>query len=293
MSGAKDAPGIAAAMGQGPGPDDAAPVHTPAPASASRKPGSVRALTRGLAVLRHVNGAGAARPADIARALGLPRPTVHRLVDTLEEEGYLARSATGAEVRVTRRAAALGDGFARDGALLQSAGPVFAQWGARLVWPLDLTVYDDAAMVVQETTHGRSPLSIDRAMSGYRLPMLRTSAGRAYLAFCDAAEREAILAHLRRLGDPADAPFLDPAWLSRLLADTRARGLALRDAGEFRPQTASIAAPVLSPRGVLGCVSMIWIRRAMTGPEAVDRHGAQLRDVAAALAAAAEAAQDG
>ena len=50
--------------------------------------------------------------------------------------------------------------------------------------------YDNAAMVIKETTHSWSPLSIDRGMTGYRLPVLQISAGRANLAFCPGEERE-------------------------------------------------------------------------------------------------------
>lgn len=96
-------------------------------------------------------------------------------------------------------------------------------------------------------------------MIGSHLPMMRTSAGRAYLTFCDQTQRDLILAHIRRLGDPADEPFLDPRWLARMMYETRERGLALRDAGEFRAQTASLAAPIMAAGGIVGCVSMIWI----------------------------------
>jgi IclR family mhp operon transcriptional activator len=251
-----------------------------------RKKEAVRALTRGLAILRHVNAMGEARPGEIACALGIPSPTVYRLLETLEEAGYVGVSPTSNRVRVTRLAASLGDGYALRSELCQAAGPLFAEYGARLVWPLDLTVYDNAAMVIQETTHGRSPLSIDRAMIGYRLPVLRTSAGRAYLAHCGEEERLLILEHLHRLGDPADMPFLESRWLGRMLDETRTRGLAIRDAGEFRPQTASLAAPILSGRGILGCVSMIWIRSAMSTAKALDTCAAPLKEVVSKIAGA-------
>jgi len=251
--------------------------------SSARNTDAVRSLARGLAILRHINAVGETRPGEIARALDIPRPTVYRLLETLEELGYVVFSATSSNVRVSRLAASLGDGYTVRTALCQAAGPIFAEYAARIVWPLDLTVYDNAAMVIQETTHGRSPLSIDRAMTGYRLPILRTSAGRAYVAFCGEDERGFILDHLMRLGDPADAPFLDPAWLARMMAETRTRGLAVRDAGEFRPQTASLAAPVISGGDVIGCVSMIWIQSAMSTSKAVAEHGDQLREIAAKL----------
>jgi IclR family transcriptional regulator, mhp operon transcriptional activator len=247
--------------------------------------GAVRSLARGLAVLRYVNKVGEARPGDIAKATNIPRPTIYRLLETLEELGYVVFSATSSYVRVTRLAAALGDGHALTSDICQAAGPIFAEYSSLIVWPLDLTIYNNAGMIIQETTHNRSPLSIDRGMTGYRLPVLRTSAGRAYLAFCPDQERQLILDHIRRLDDPEDRLFLEPLWLDRLIEQTRARGIAVRDAGEFRARTASIAAPIRSDGGLLGCVSMIWIRTAMNTSKALEEFGGPLLEVADRIAA--------
>lgn len=250
------------------------------------KSDGVRALRRGLAVLRYINSVGGAGVSAIARALDIPRPTIYRLLQTLEEEGYVAFSASSTQVRVTRLAASLGDGYAAHSRVCQAAGPVFGEYGPRLVWPLDLTVYENAAMVVQETTHTRSPLSIDRGMIGYRLPMLRTSAGRAYLAFCRLEERAMIIDHVRRLDDPEDRPFLDEGWLSRVIEETRQRGFAVRDGGEFRPKTSSIALPVMIEDRIQAVVSMIWIRSALSLDEAIEAHLATMQKIVVAIARA-------
>lgn len=257
---------------------------TDARAKQSKSANSVRSLARGLAVLSYVNKSGESRPAEIAKALSLPRPTVYRLLETLEEMGYVAFSATSNYVRVTRLAASLGDGYALTSEISQAAGPIFADYSQQLVWPLDLTVYNNAAMVIQETTHGRSPLSIDRGMTGYRLPMLRTSAGRAYLSFCPESERSLILDHLIRLDDADDRAFLQQRWLDGLFARTRATGVAIRDSGEFNPQTSSIAVPILSSGNVLGCVSLIWIRTAMNTSKAVAEFADPLKEIAKRIA---------
>lgn len=243
----------------------------------------VRALRRGLAVLRYINSVGSTGAAAIARALDIPRPTVYRLLQTLEEDGYVAFSASSTQVRVTRLAASLGDGYAAHSRVCQAAGPIFGEYAPRLVWPLDLTVYENAAMVIHETTHTRSPLSIDRGMIGYRLPMLRTSAGRAYLAFCRAEERAMIIDHLRRLDDPEDRPFLDEAWLARMVEETRQRSIAVRDGGEFRPKTSSIAVPVMIGDRVEAVVSMIWIRSALSLSDALSAHSEAVQSIASAI----------
>ncbi|MFK4382251.1 DNA-binding transcriptional regulator [Bradyrhizobium sp. USDA 223] len=248
-----------------------------------RQSEGVRAFKRGLDVLQEVNRSGGIRAGDVARALELPRPTVYRLLETLEELGYIARSASDDRFRVTRRALSLGDGYDPSVVICQAAAPYLADLSKKLVWPVDLSTYENAAMVVQETTHSRSPLSIDRGMIGKRLPMLRTSAGRAYLAACPARERDLIINHLRRIDEADDRPFLDQGRLDRMIAETAARGYAIRSEGEYNPKTASIAVAIVRDGAVFGCISIIWIRSALGIEEAVAQFASQLLETASAI----------
>lgn len=240
-------------------------------------------------ILRYVNAVGEARAAEIALHLDIPRPSVYRLLHTLEEEGYVYYSASDSRVRVTAQAASLGDSYAATSMICRAAGPILARYTSTFSWPIDLSFYEHGHMVVQETTHAQSPLSIDRGMIGYRLPMLRSSAGRAYLGHCDNAERELIVKHISRLNDPDDQPYLEPGRLEALLAETRKKGLATRGPGTFRPQTASIAVPVIIHAKVAACISTIWVSGAMTMNEAIAQYGTPLREVAAGIAEAVEA----
>lgn len=243
----------------------------------------VRAFKRGLDVLHEVNRSGGIRAGDVARQLELPRPTVYRLLDTLEELGYVARSASDDRFRVTRRASSLGDGYDPGVVICQAAAPYLAELNKALVWPVDLTTYENAAMVIQETTHSRSPLSIDRGMIGKRLPMLRTSAGRAYLAACSPRERDVIINHLRHIEESDDRPFLEEKRLARMLEETAQRGFAIRNEGEFNPKTSSIAVAIVRGDVVFGCISIIWIRSALAIEQAVAKYAIPLREAAAAI----------
>lgn len=251
----------------------------------------VRALMRGLEILRHVNRAGAISPGRLAVELGLPRATVYRLLQTLEASGYVATSSSSNLVRVTRLATELGDGNSITSDLCQAAGKIFQEYAPKVIWPLDLLVYRDGFMDVQETTHGRSPVSIDQGVLGYRLPMLRTSAGRCYLAFCSEPERAIILDHLVRRNDPEDRPFLVPGHLARMIRETKERGIGIREAGEFRAKTASFAVPVLVNDTIVGCVSLIWIRTAMKLQRALEMHEIHLHEIAQHLAHGVERAR--
>lgn len=244
---------------------------------------AVRALQRGLDVLHYVNASGGIRAGTLARLLKLPRPTVYRLLQTLEELGYVERTTLSDLFCVTRKAASLGDGYDAAVPTLQHAGPIILELGKRLVWPVDLTVYENAAMVIQQTTHARSPMSIDYGMTGRRLPILRSSAGRAYVSFCQLAERQVILRHLSHLDEPGDRPFLFPAVLSRMITETRTQKFAIRDGDEFNPRTATLAVPIVRDDKVLGCISVIWIRTAMKSSEAEAQFVAPLQEAAAEI----------
>jgi IclR family mhp operon transcriptional activator len=257
------------------------------PNAGEKRTDSVRSIQRGLDVLSEVNRSGGIRASELAQRLGLARPTVYRMLETLEELGYVRRSGSDDRFRVTRKASSLGDGYDPGLIISEAASPVIGELSKRFLWPIDLTTYENAAMVVQETTHAKSPLSIDRGMIGRRLPMLRTSAGRAYLAFCSAAEREIIIKHIARIEDPDDAPFLHKDYLDRMLTEARARGFALRAEGEYNVKTSSIAVPVMKSSDVLGCISIIWIRTALEPSEAIDQFAAPMIEAATQLGAVA------
>jgi IclR family mhp operon transcriptional activator len=251
---------------------------------AKARSGGVRALKRGLEVLETVNRSGGVRAGDIARKLSLARPTVYRLLETLEELGYVARSASDERFRVTLRAQRLGDHFDTDLLICQAAGPALAKLGRRLVWPIDFSIYDHGEMVVQETTHGRSPLALDHSVIGRRLPMLRTAAGRAYVAWCSGDERAAVLDEVRRLDHAEDRPFFEPAALDRMIRETRTRGYATRIAEPFIPKTSSIGLPIATAGGVLGSMTVIWVANALTLAEAVEQFLAPMREAATDIA---------
>jgi IclR family mhp operon transcriptional activator len=239
---------------------------------------NVRALSRGLKILRFINKAGAARAAEISKELGLPRPTVYRLLHTLEEEGYVLYSGSDSRARLSPLAAALGDNAPMRSRLCQASVPILAKFTDIHAWPVDLSTYEDAHMVIQETTHSRSPLSVDPGMVGYSLPILRSSAGRAYLSVCGAREREIIIDLLRAEPCQEDLPFLQSGWLDENLTTYFKQGYATRGPRSFRPKTSSLAVPILADDRAIGCLSIIWVTKAMTMEQAIARYATALQD---------------
>ena len=64
---------------------------------------TICSLDRGLRVLEYLNTVRASTVHEIALELQLPRPTVYRILETLEDRGLLYRSVSDSVFRLTDR----------------------------------------------------------------------------------------------------------------------------------------------------------------------------------------------
>jgi IclR family transcriptional regulator, mhp operon transcriptional activator len=256
-----------------------------------RRRANVRALERGLELLELVNDEGGIKPADAGRKLRLPRPTAHRLLETLEELGYVRRSVSDNRFLVTHRTCRLSGGYDADIQIREAAGPILSRLLQELVWPTNIASYRGGIMVVRETTHQRSHLSVDRAMIGREVPMLRTACGRAYLAFCQPAERREIIDSLQTQNDPADHPYLIPEAVEKMVSLARRNGFAVRHNEPYVRNTSSVAVPIVVDGEIQACLSIIWLTAAMSLTRAVKAFVPGLRTAAHDIATAVAHAQ--
>lgn len=250
-------------------------------------PKPIRAFSRGLDLLAALNRHGGATALTLARETGIPRPTVYRLIETLEREGYVARSPSDERWVLRLKVRSLSDGFEDEEWISTIAAPALYRLTERTGWPCDLCTLEGTSMVIRETTHRTARFSIDRGMIGRALPVLQSSVGQAWLAFAPQNEGATLIGLLAASGRPEDEAALHPARLAQLLASTRRRGYALRQGGRPPwPHTGSIAMPVRRGNTVLGCVNAIWMARAVSPEEGVRLCLEPLRGVVAEIEAA-------
>jgi IclR family mhp operon transcriptional activator len=240
----------------------------------------VQGLSRGLAVLHAINRSaeGWASIADLSAMTGLHRTTVRRLLETLQAEGYVRRSVSDDSYRLNQKVRQLSDGFTDDEWISEIANPVMGELLQKLVCPSDLCTIEGDCMLVRETTHRFSPLSFHRAMIRLRMPVLFTAAGKAYLAFCSLEERQQILS-LIEAGSDEQAQFArNRVLVEQMLDKVRSRGYATND-GEWhqQPKVAAIAMPIRHHEQVLGCINVVFLRKALNATEGAKRYVAELR----------------
>lgn len=248
----------------------------------------VRGLSRGLAILTVMNRmeSGRATAQQLSAATGLHRTTVRRLLETLVTEGLVRRSDSDGSYVLTLKVRSLSDGFTDDQWVSAVAAPLMGELFQQVVWPSDLVTAEGPDVIIRETTHRFSPLSFHRAMVGRRLPMLLTAAGRAYFCACNDAQKDQILNILRSGGGctPQTALANDAAYIRNLVRQVDEDGYAInRSDWAEQQKIGAIAVALRSDQRAVGALNVIYLSRALTPEQAVERFLEPMRRVAARI----------
>jgi IclR family mhp operon transcriptional activator len=243
----------------------------------------VRGLSRGLAVLRALNAlpGGIGGVAELARATGLHRTTVKRLLETLRAEGLVHHKDEGTSYALGFEVRRLSEGYVGAEWIDRVAAPAMREHLRALSWPSDLATPDSGFMIVRESTHRVSMLSQHRATIGIRIPMLVSSLGRAWLSWCADDEREANLALLRERTDSIGEMARDSAYVKRVLRETRKRGYAM-NRGEWASEASvtAIGFPVRIGAHAIGAINLVLQNNVVSDREIATRYVPLLRSLA-------------
>ena len=186
--------------------------------------------------------------ADLTRESGLPRATVHRLLQTLEAEGYLDRDLNGRSWNPSPRACQLGWGLAAARQAVAERRSILRRLSGDLGESCNLSVPDEDSMRYVDRIEAQWPLQI-RFPIGTRVPLHCTASGKMYLASLPADRLERMIARL---------PLPRHTWRTITSVDalrteidlTRARGFA-EDEEEWIEGMIAAAAPIWTPSGNL------------------------------------------
>jgi IclR family pca regulon transcriptional regulator len=208
-------------------------------------PDFIEALARGLDVIKAFQPH---RPpitlGQLSAETGLARPTVRRILLTLEELGYV-RSGEGG-YRLTPRVLELGVAYVRSMGLWDVARPHLQWLSARTNESCSIAQLDGPDIVY--VARVAVPKIVGLAVQiGTRFPALQTSLGKVLLAPLSAEELDLVLAEPTRSGlVPRWQP--DRAERDRELREVRARGWAMTDE-QLARGIRSVAAPIRDGTG--------------------------------------------
>lgn len=209
----------------------------------------VTALARGLDVL------SAFRSRDrmlgnqeLARRCGLPKSTISRLTYTLVKHGYLEHTedANGAPgYKLGSAVLALGGAMIARMDMRALARPLMQDVADRSGALVALGLRDRLSMIYVETCRSEAALTLSLNV-GSRIPVATTAMGRAYLAVCTEAERNALLERIRA-HDEAAWPGVR-GRIEESLAEYRALGCC-SSFGEWQRDVNAVAVAFRSPGG--------------------------------------------
>ena len=254
------------------------------PMSAARP---VNVVVRALNLLRALNRQPISTVDVLHRQTGIPKPTIVRLLQTLEAEGLVKRAPQYGAYYLTSGVTALASGYHSEPRIVEASARFADALTRELQWPVSVAVLEGDAMVVRYSTIPQSPLSFFHSTIGMRLSLLSQALGRAYLAFCEPAAQDALIELLVR-ADRAEDRITGGAQAIRGMLDTvRARGYALRDP-HVRPESATIAVPILEGGHVIATLGLTWFSSALITEAAVRRFLPHLQESAGSISKALE-----
>src|SRR5215213_2038815 len=162
---------------------------------------TIRGLERGLQVLQALQASPIASLNDLYLATHISKPSLLRVLTTLEKFGLVSRRLADGHYRLSAFAGPRKkrDRYAR---VAEAAAPVLDQLCQKVRWPSDLLVPAGDHMERRETSRAQSPFHVGpRAVIshvGQPVGWLLTGVGRAYIAFCPDKEREDLFKTLRK-----------------------------------------------------------------------------------------------
>jgi len=242
-----------------------------------------------------IQAAGAVSLNDLHRMSRLPKASLLRILKTLiEGEVVWQRIADGAYLTSFSVSERVGQ-MSREMQLIEISSPILEELSDEVRWPSVLAVPRLTHMEVLETNAPRSYFHhIPLGPVGFEINMLRSATGRAYIAFCEDAKREAILDALRRSGRSGDRMASNAATVARIIQETRSRGYGLRDpdfGGHFDEGRLvsddgrdSIAVPIRVERHVPGAINLTWAKKALSRQAAADLYAKRLEEAAGKIA---------
>lgn len=255
-------------------------------------PKTIRSFERGLQVINALQLSPISSLHEIYIARRIPKPTLLRILFTLERAGAVSRRLADGHYRISalNRVARKRDRYDR---VAEAAAPVLDRLCRKISWPSDLLVPAGDHMEIRESSCVRTPFSTyfmhDRV--GMPVNWVLSAVGRAYLAYCPPKERERILALLRRSDKPENWLAQDVKCFDRILTETRNKGYGLRDpsfvGGAYGRQDpdglAGIAVPLSDKRQVHGVINIIWAKAARSVDDMVRDRLGDLQQAAAEI----------
>lgn len=200
---------------------------------------SAPALEKGLDILEFLSErARSYSLAQLAEEMGRTKGEIFRMLAVLEARGYVEREPETDYFQVTDKLLRIGLRRPKYRALTEVSRSVMERFAAETRYPCHLAIASDEQIVVISRAESPDLVGVTVRV-GYRQPLLETGSGRCILAYMDEAQREHVLANLKR-----QSGSIDMAALEAERAQIRRKGFIV-EASRIMEGVWDISCPIL------------------------------------------------
>ncbi|MCP9483876.1 IclR family transcriptional regulator [Shimia sp. CNT1-13L.2] len=210
------------------------------------KDGQIPTNLRLLIILEEVARLGVSvKPTDLIESMGLPKPTIHRLLQTAEAEGFLQRDIDGRSYGPGDRLRALAVNTMSSERVRTARLAIMKSAAEEIGETINLATPDREGMTYLDRVETKWPLRI-QLPRGTQVPFHCTASGKMYLSSLKSTTLNSVLSS-KPLEKLTEQTISDPEVLRRELAEIRKQGFS-QDNEEFMTGMAAIAVPILDPQ---------------------------------------------
>jgi Transcriptional regulator len=134
--------------------------------------------------------------ADLCKAVGMPKTTVHRMLLTLEDNGYVFQEKQRGEYCLSFKLFSIGSRMLRHSSLVDIARPYCRELLEAVDETVNLCVVSGTEMLVVDKQVTSQMLRQD-SIIGSSFPLFQSASGKIFLAFAEPEETEKVLALIK------------------------------------------------------------------------------------------------
>ncbi|WP_299183393.1 IclR family transcriptional regulator [uncultured Neptuniibacter sp.] len=212
----------------------------------SQRSGRGPSVTRVMEIIEAVSTAEQPMsPADLTYHLNIPKASLHRLIQQLEDDGYVQTNMRGKIVPAERMyRTALGVIHSSRYQIQRQA--ILQRLGRELDEACGIAIPDRTEMVYYDRVESSWPLQFN-LKTGSRVPLWCTSSGKLYLSFLPKNMRQRVISNLP-LDKFSRATITDPDSLEASLLDIRSNEMGI-DNEEYMDGMVGCSVPIKNSEG--------------------------------------------
>lgn len=212
----------------------------------SERSNLVKSVIKALDLMEVLAGKGELSIGELNDHLGWDKSTIHRLLSTLREKGYVQQNSQNQKYRAGIKMFEIGNQVVERLGFRRQCQPYLESLAAMTKETVNLAVRDGKDIIYIDKIESSATIKVDLAV-GKRLPMYCTGLGKAILAHMPEQEAlnilqsETMIAHTPKT-------LVTPEAIQEQLALIRQKGYSLDDE-EYVEGLVCVAAPIRNHRG--------------------------------------------